>query len=190
MGIDPLTMFFIQAGVSLVSGIMEASAARQDYEAAGEQHAAEVAELTRQQQEEAQIAQQRRDARSIQADEDVASIVVAMEGGGGLNTLALVGEVGGMEGLDLAAINATARSKISSLQARKTQSGLIMQDTQRRASTRGASATLNFLGGVATAGGTYYGRTKALEDTRIPGPIAPSRLARRSNRRPGARGVR
>ncbi len=171
MGIDPLTMFFIQTGLSLVGGLMEAGAAGRDREAAGQQHDAEIAELTRQQGEEARIAGQRRDRRSIQADEEAASMTVAMAESGGagtLNALALAGEIGYMEGLDLAAINATAASKIASLQAQKTMSGMRMQATQRRAQTRAGRATINFFGGVAGAAGDYTSAKRKAAKSAIP----------------------
>lgn len=149
-----------------VQALMQLSSAAAQAEAAEDQFDAEQKELARQQGEENLIAQEKKSAASRTADQQFASMIVAMEargGAGSLNERQLAGTIGGNEGINLAMLEGNRRRAVEGLQSDKRASRQRALGTIAEAQGATIGAFTGFLGGV-TGAVAKRGAAKAAEE--------------------------
>ncbi len=166
----------VSIGMGLVSTIFQNQALGDQNAALAEQNALDEIELTRQQEEVNKQSGERKSDIARQADASFASMIVAMAdggGAGGVNQLRLGGDIGSIEGIDLARIEGNRRRQVESIQSRKEGSVITARSQIKSNVSQGIGNTISFLGSTATTLATRPKTTTTTTTT--------------SNRQPGRR---
>jgi hypothetical protein len=148
MGISAIIPIALQA----LQGVMGASAAASEGQAAQELADDQVAELERQKEEERLTARSKKSDRAREADRKFASMIASMADNGGAgtgNASAFAGEIGFISGVDQARISGNSISKIAGLSAQQNAARAKARNASTRASGNMFSSLLSAAGGIA-----------------------------------------